>query len=119
VSASLVLAQAEPPANIERSIKHVKSSVADGKVRLAGFTSDAFCQAARKEKPGSVKLRVWRLDLPEFRYSTRFVGSFDWQRLSIDVRIPDGLRDISIDAGLNGTTGKMWTDDVELSRLPD
>jgi hypothetical protein len=52
-------------------------------------------------------------------YSTKFVGSFDWQRVSIDVRIPDGLREVSIESGLNGATGKMWIDDVELSRLPE
>jgi hypothetical protein len=52
-------------------------------------------------------------------YSTKFAGTFDWQLLSVDVRIPDGLRDVSIEAGLNGATGKMWIDDVELSRLPD
>ncbi len=49
-------------------------------------------------------------------YSSKFVGTFDGKPISIDVRIPDDLRNVTIEAGLNGATGKMWIDDVELSR---
>ena len=52
-------------------------------------------------------------------WSTKLAGTFDWQRVSVDVRIPPNLRDAWIETGLNGATGKMWIDDVELQPLPD
>jgi hypothetical protein len=52
-------------------------------------------------------------------FSTKFQGTFDWRPVSVEVRIPSGLRDVRIETGLNGATGKMWIDDVDLKPLPE
>lgn len=47
-------------------------------------------------------------------------GTFDWQRITFLVRVPENTTDIKLVLGLEGVTGKVWLDDISISvrRLP-
>jgi len=55
-------------ADPQKQIAFLTAAAADGKVRLACFKSTPFFEATKQQKPDSVKLRIWRLDLPGFRF---------------------------------------------------
>jgi len=46
------------------------------------------------------------------------LGTFDWQQVSVDWTVPEGVSGLEIQAGQNGSTGTLWIDDVGLERLP-
>jgi glycosidase len=46
--------------------------------------------------------------------SPPLVGSFDWKKTSVELTVPEGLRSLNVEAGLNGATGTIWIDDVEV-----
>jgi hypothetical protein len=54
----------------------------------------------------------------EYFSSPDLLGTFDWKSVSAEITVPPGLQRLTIEAGLNGATGKMWIDDVRLEKLP-
>jgi hypothetical protein len=74
----------------------------------------------RAIQPGDAcwKVGVLRLaattDKLQYVSSLPLVGSFEWQQASVEWTVPEGLRSLQVEAGLNGATGSMWIDDVEL-----
>ena len=65
-----------------RPIAFLTARAVDGKVRLACFKSTPLFDATRKEKPDSVRLRIWRAELPGFRFGKDYGEYFDglsWQ----------------------------------------
>lgn len=44
------------------------------------------------------------------------VGTFAWKQVAVEFTVPEKLRSLGVDVGLNGATGKMWIDDVRLER---
>ena len=47
--------------------------------------------------------------------SPPLVGSFDWKKTSVELTVPEGLRSLNVEAGLNGATGTIWIDNVEVA----
>jgi hypothetical protein len=45
------------------------------------------------------------------------LGTFPWRQVSVELTIPAALEGLGVEIGLNGATGKMWIDDVELKPL--
>jgi len=45
-------------------------------------------------------------------------GTFDWRPAGIEATLPRGVQKVMVQLGLNGSRGRMWIDDVRLSRLP-
>ena len=46
--------------------------------------------------------------------SPSYLGSFDWRPVEFDVTIPENCSGVSIQAGLNGATGKIWFDAISI-----
>ena len=49
--------------------------------------------------------------------SSPLLGTFPWRQVSVDLTIPAAIEGLGVEIGLNGATGKMWIDDVELKPL--
>lgn len=65
-----------------RAIAFLKATATGGQVRLSCFKSTPFFNTTQKEKPDSVRLRIWRADLPSFRFGQdydEFFHSLRWQ----------------------------------------
>ena len=81
-AAALVLNCVMACAQQRRPIAFLTARAVDGKVRLACFKSTPLFEATRKEKPDSVRLRIWRAELPGFRFGKDYDEFFDglsWQ----------------------------------------
>jgi len=46
------------------------------------------------------------------------LGTFDWKLVSTEVTVPAGAVAVTAEAGLNGSLGKLWIDDMKLEPLP-
>ncbi|MDQ3813273.1 MAG: hypothetical protein M3347_04905, partial [Armatimonadota bacterium] len=57
-------------------------------------------------------------DKTQYTSSPELLGTFDWKPVSVELTVPAGLQRLTVEAGLNGATGKMWIDDVRLEKLP-
>jgi hypothetical protein len=57
-------------------------------------------------------------DRTKYVSSPSFTGTFDWKQLHVDLVVPPGLGQLRVEAGLNGATGSMWVDDLELQVQP-
>jgi hypothetical protein len=44
------------------------------------------------------------------------LGTFSWKQVAVEFTVPEKLRSVDVEVGLNGATGKMWIDDVRLER---
>jgi len=44
-------------------------------------------------------------------------GDSDWQTVSVTVTIPEGLKDITAEAGMNGNQGSLWIDDMRIEKV--
>ena len=65
-----------------KQLAFLTATAVDGKVRLACFKSTPFFEATKQQKPDSVKLRIWRIALPTFRFGRDYDEFFDglsWQ----------------------------------------
>jgi hypothetical protein len=69
---------------------------------------------------------VWKVGVVRFAATTDRVayasspaltGTFDWRKTSVEMVVPPGLRELRVELGLNGATGSMWIDDVELQTI--
>lgn len=49
--------------------------------------------------------------------SADFSGTFDWKLIKGDIQIPANSKAASLRVGLNGATGKVWIDAVDIKRL--
>lgn len=65
-------------------------------------------------KVGVVRFAV-TTDKVQYVSSLPLLGTFDWKRVAVECTVPAGLRGLNVEAGLNGATGSMWIDDVELA----
>lgn len=45
------------------------------------------------------------------------LGTFDWRWVTVDLTVPEGLKSLDVQAGLNGAVGTLWVDGVTLERL--
>ena len=45
------------------------------------------------------------------------MGTFDWQQVSVEWTVPEGVSGLEIQVGQNGSTGTIWIDDLQLDRL--
>ncbi|NLF70897.1 MAG: hypothetical protein GX575_17840 [Candidatus Anammoximicrobium sp.] len=61
----------------QKPLAFLTATAVDGKVRLTCFKSTPFFEATRQHAPDSVKLRIWRRDLPEFRFGRDYGEYFD------------------------------------------
>ncbi|MEI7731249.1 MAG: cellulase family glycosylhydrolase [Verrucomicrobiota bacterium] len=52
---------------------------------------------------------------PEYPQAPLGVGSFDWQQAVYQARIPTNATKITLIAGMEQVTGKVWFDDVKIS----
>jgi len=71
-----------PAAPDTRAIAFLKATAINGRVRLSCFKSTPFFNATQKKKPDSVRLRIWRADLPGFRFGQdydEFFNGLRWQ----------------------------------------
>ncbi|MEN6496496.1 MAG: hypothetical protein ABFD16_19595, partial [Thermoguttaceae bacterium] len=66
-------------------------------------------------KVGVVRLAV-HTDRTNYVSCPELVGTFDWKQVAVEFTVPEKLGSLSVEAGLNGATGKMWIDDVRLER---
>jgi hypothetical protein len=64
-------------------------------------------------KVGAVRFAV-TTEKTRYVASPPLLGTFDWKETSIELTVPAGLRSLNVEAGLNGATGTMWIDDVEV-----
>lgn len=65
-----------------RAIAFLKATAKDGRVRLSCFKSTPFFTTTQKEPPDSVRLRIWRANLPGFRFGQDYDEYFHglrWQ----------------------------------------
>lgn len=75
-------------------------------------------------RPGDAGWKVGTLrfslvtDQARYVSSAPLTGTFDWKQTSVDLVVPEGLRELRVEVGLNGATGTMWIDDVELQLQP-
>jgi len=44
-------------------------------------------------------------------------GDSPWREYTVEMTVPDGARDITVEAGLNGNKGRVWIDDVRVERV--
>jgi len=44
------------------------------------------------------------------------IGTFDWRQVEAELTIPEGVKAVSVEAGLNGAVGRMWIDEVRLRK---
>ncbi len=49
---------------------------------------------------------------------SRWRGTFDWQRESVQIEVPPKTREAIVCIGLMGATGSFWLDDVRIRPLP-
>lgn len=74
-------------------------------------------------KPGDVSWKVGVLrfavtaDKTHYASSGPLKGDFDWRQVQVELTVPPGLRSLRVEAGLNGATGRMWIDDLQLEEL--
>lgn len=61
----------------QKQLAFLTATAVHGKVRLACFKNTPFFEATKQQKPDSVKLRIWRLDLPSFRFGRDYDEFFD------------------------------------------
>jgi glycosidase len=45
------------------------------------------------------------------------LGDSDWHPVQVDMKMPDGIGSISVEAGLNGNKGTIWVDDFSVEKL--
>ncbi|MBN2449963.1 MAG: hypothetical protein JXR77_06220 [Lentisphaeria bacterium] len=75
-------------------------------------------------EPGPVAWQVGTVRLAVVGERTTYVscedltGTFDWRQVAVEWQVPPDLRDVRLEAGLNGATGSIWVDDLRLERLP-
>ncbi len=46
--------------------------------------------------------------------SPSLTGTFDWQPIEFELSVPENCSSLQIQAGLNGATGKIWFDQIEI-----
>ena len=74
-------------------------------------------------KPGDASWKVGVLrfavttDKTSYASSASLSGDFDWRQVHAELTVPAELRGLRVEAGLNGATGRMWLDDVQLKEL--
>ena len=44
-------------------------------------------------------------------------GDSDWRTLSVDLTVPSGVRNLQVEAGLNGNAGHVWVDNVRIEEI--
>ena len=64
-------------------------------------------------KVGVVRFAV-TTDKTQYVSSAPLLGTFDWRKAAVELVVPPGLKSLRVEAGLNGATGSMWIDDVEI-----
>jgi glycosidase len=64
-------------------------------------------------KVGVVRFAVIT-DKTQYVSSVPLLGTFDWRKVDVQWTVPPGVRSVSVEAGLNGSTGTMWIDDVQI-----
>ena len=68
-------------------------------------------------KVGCVRFGVLT-DKMQYVTSPSLTDTFDWREVSVELAVPEGLQQLSVEAGLNGANGKIWIDELKLERLP-
>lgn len=53
----------------------------------------------------------------EYKSATLSFGDWEWRDVSVDFTVPEGLKSLSVEAGLNGNAGRVWIDDVRISEV--
>jgi len=66
-------------------------------------------------KVGTVRFAA-HTDRTLYVSSPELVGTFSWKQVTVEFTVPEKLRSLGVEVGLNGATGKMWIDDVRLER---
>ena len=46
------------------------------------------------------------------------LGTFNWRRVEADLTVHEDTVSLAIEVGLNGSTGTMWIDDVQVRPIP-
>lgn len=69
-------------------------------------------------KAGVVRLTFVCTGRTQYATSRPLTGSFDWQQVSVDAQVPADVQQVMVQAGLNGSLGRMWIDDVRLAPNP-
>lgn len=64
-------------------------------------------------KVGMVRFAVVA-DQTRYVSSPPLVGTFDWKKTNVELVVPPKLKALRVEIGLNGATGTLWIDDVEL-----
>jgi hypothetical protein len=54
---------------------------------------------------------------PQWPQAPQGTGTFDWTNARFFTRVPDDVRAITLLLGLEQTTGKVWFDDIRITRL--
>ncbi|HNX35082.1 MAG TPA: alpha-amylase family glycosyl hydrolase [Kiritimatiellia bacterium] len=44
-------------------------------------------------------------------------GDSAWREYSVEMTVPDGVREVCAEAGLNGNRGRVWIDDVRVEKI--
>lgn len=60
-----------------KCLAFLSAETVDGKVRITCFKSTPYFEATQKEEPNSVRLRIWRMELPDFRFGRDYTEYFD------------------------------------------
>ncbi len=66
-------------------------------------------------KVGCLRFAV-ATDKTTYSSCPELLGTFDWRQVEAQVTVPEGVKAVSVEAGLNGALGRMWVDDVRLRR---
>jgi hypothetical protein len=64
-------------------------------------------------KVGGVRFAV-ATEKTQYVASPPLLGTFGWKKTSVELTVPAGLRGLNVEAGLNGATGTIWIDDIEV-----
>ena len=46
-------------------------------------------------------------------------GDSTWREQSVEMTVPEGVRGLSVEAGLNGNKGRIWIDDVRVQKMAE
>lgn len=60
---------------------------------------------------------AFRSDKTDYKSVTMPMGEFDWTGFEVEATIPENLKQITIEAGLNGNPGTLWLDDISLTPI--
>ena len=88
------------------------------KYRLSGFLKGKDVKVGDIGwKTASLRFGVQADGKTQYVGATGPAGTFDWKKGSVDLVIPEKLTGLTVEAGLNGATGTLWIDELELVPL--